>query len=274
MSALAVTAVFVAAGASAASARGQSATTYSTNWAGFAVRAGERFSSVSGSWIQPIATCTSGRETYSAVWIGLGGYRAHAKALEQIGTDADCTRDGQASYSSWLELVPAGPVGLRIAVHPGDRMSARVSVAGHTVTLRLRDASTGVHIVKRERTRNVDVSSAEWIVEAPSLCEGKCQTLTLTDFGGVSFTSASAKTRAGHRGSIDTAGWSATRLILRQGVSADGEARRAGTAAAGQVLATPGEASAGGVFSVLWSELNEPGKEETEPPPTLGGEGA
>jgi hypothetical protein len=262
-------------GTFAAGAHAQSTTTYSTNWSGYAVRASERFSSVSGSWIQPGATCTSGSETYSAVWIGLGGYRAHAKALEQIGTDADCTRDGQARHSSWLELVPAGPVALRIAVHAGDRMSATVSVAGREVTLRLRDASTGAHIVKRLRMKHVDVSSAEWIVEAPSLCEAKCQTLTLTDFDSASFASASAKTRSGHVGSLGDAAWSTTRLILRQSVSAGGEARHAGTATAGQVLATPGEATAGGAFSVLWSQLNAPSQEaDATPPPTLGGDGA
>ncbi|HEY1834006.1 MAG TPA: G1 family glutamic endopeptidase, partial [Solirubrobacteraceae bacterium] len=208
--------------------------------------------------------------------IGLGGYRAHAKALEQIGTDADCTRAGQASYSSWLELVPAGPVALRIAVHPGDRMSATLSVAGHQVTLRLRDASTGQHLVKRLRMKRVDVSSAEWIVEAPSRCEAKCQTLALTDFGSASFTGAAAKTRDGHTGSLGDAAWSTTRLILRQNTSAGGEARHAGAAAARQVLATPGEAAEDGAFSVLWSQLDAPSRteEEATPPPTLGGEGS
>ena len=38
----------------------------------------------------------AGRESYSAVWVGLGGYSENASALEQIGTDADCSRSGAA----------------------------------------------------------------------------------------------------------------------------------------------------------------------------------
>ena len=41
---------------------------------------------------------------------------------------ADCARSGSASYSSWYELLPAEPVNLTLEVHPGDEMSASVTV--------------------------------------------------------------------------------------------------------------------------------------------------
>src|SRR5271165_1023109 len=96
----------------------------SSNWAGYiaspSAGVGSRFERVSGTWTIPNATCSAGRESYSAVWVGLGGASEDSPALEQIGTDADCTSSGAAGYSSWYELVPAVPVELRLEVHPGD----------------------------------------------------------------------------------------------------------------------------------------------------------
>ena len=193
----------------------------SANWAGYLAQpsasAGAPFSSVSGSWRQPSATCSGGRETYSAVWVGLGGYNQDATALEQIGTDADCTRSGRARYTSWYELLPAAPVNLTLEVHPGDEMVASVTVKGHGVTLRVRDLTTGARFSRTERSSVLDTSSAEWIVEAPSICASSaaCETLPLTDFGTVAFSAATA-TAAAHTGTITDPDWAATALELQQ----------------------------------------------------------
>jgi hypothetical protein len=86
----------------------------SSNWAGYAVkRSGVRFRHVSGSWVQPAVDCSSGSGTYSAVWVGLGGSSAGSQALEQIGTEADCTSGGTARYATWYELVPDAAHGVR-----------------------------------------------------------------------------------------------------------------------------------------------------------------
>jgi hypothetical protein len=128
----------VGAGALLLPASADAVVSVSSNWAGYvalpSASVGSRFSSVSGSWTQPSATCSAGEETYSAVWVGLGGYRENARSLEQIGTDADCTRSGTTDYSSWYELLPAGPVNLTLKVHPGDEMSASATVSAHEVT--------------------------------------------------------------------------------------------------------------------------------------------
>src|ERR1700688_417008 len=87
----------------------------STNWAGYVARSGasgRRFTSVSGSWTVPPAICAAGRESFSAVWVGLGGYSPNARSLEQIGGEMDCTRSGKARYSTWVELLPAAPSAL------------------------------------------------------------------------------------------------------------------------------------------------------------------
>jgi hypothetical protein len=63
------------------------------------------------------------------------------------------------------------------------------------------------------------VSSAEWIVEAPSDCVSatSCQTLPLANFGSVSFGSAGAQTIRGRRGSISSPAWRFTQIALTAG---------------------------------------------------------
>src|ERR1700757_4295654 len=78
-----------------------------------------RFSTVSGNWTQPAADCSAGSQTYSAFWVGLGGYTG--QHLEQIGTSADCSASGQASYSAWYELVPAAQGAVNMQVASGDQ---------------------------------------------------------------------------------------------------------------------------------------------------------
>src|ERR1700761_4255168 len=109
-------------GAGVASAHAQTvnAPRQSANWAGYVARskAGQHFSSVSGSWVQPAVSADSGRG-YSAFWVGIGGAGQHSKKLEQVGTSADVV-NGKAQYSAWYELVPAPETKVNLAIHPGD----------------------------------------------------------------------------------------------------------------------------------------------------------
>src|SRR3954451_2790503 len=77
----------------------------SSNWAGY-VTTGGSFSNVTATWVQPTVTCTPGVVSYSSFWVGLGGYGDGSQALEQIGTDADCTGSGRPVHSAWWEIVP------------------------------------------------------------------------------------------------------------------------------------------------------------------------
>jgi hypothetical protein len=251
----------------AATAAAASTSAISTNWSGYVARAPRgrslRFTRVVGAWTVPSATCSSARATYSAMWVGLGGYSYNASALEQVGTDADCTRSGTARYSAWFELLPAAPVGIDVTVAPGDRLTASVTVHGRLATLRLTDLTTGERFAVTRRLKSIDVSSAEWIVEAPSLCLGeRCRTLPLADFGDVAFSEATA-TAAGHTGTVSDTRWQSVQLLLRQGRSSfagTGATGGAGHASAqppsfSLVSATAGTvAAATGAFEVAWSE--------------------
>jgi Peptidase A4 family len=262
----------LAAGVEAAGAHGASV---STNWAGYvavpSTAAGARFRRVLGTWVEPSASCTAAHPTYSAVWVGLGGYRAGSKALEQVGTDADCTGAGGAVYDSWYELLPAAPVRLKLRVHAGDSMAASVTIEGAAVRLTIRDLASGAHVSVLKRPATLDGSSAEWIVEAPSDCVSAdaCEVLALTDFGQTQFSSALAS--AGSR-TAAVGGWRSTALELQQRALAHARARGGASAlpTAALTVAAPSEATAPyGAFSVSWSE--QPLALERPSAPTLPG---
>jgi hypothetical protein len=201
-----------AAGASAQTVNSQPAV--SQNWSGYAVssQAGQNFSSVSGSWVQPSVSAASG-DGASAFWVGLGGASQQSQSLEQVGTAAD-VQNGQATYSAWYELLPAAQQPLNLAVHPGDHMTGRVTVNGTTVTVSLSDQTTGGSVTKTLQTSSPDTSSAEWIAEAPALqTAAGDQILPLADFGQVSFADSSA-TAGGHTGSVTDPSWSVQRIDM------------------------------------------------------------
>ncbi len=232
----------------AASSASAATLAVSGNWSGY-IAGTSNFSSVAGSWVQPAVSCTSG-SSYSAYWVGLGGESGQSDALEQTGTQSDCSASGQPYYYAWYELVPAGPVTLNLPVKPGDRISARVSVNGSAVTVWLADQTAGQAVTRTLQMSAPDTSTAEWIAEAPSACDqsGNCQPLPLASFGTVSFTNASA-TANGHTGPISDPNWNAQPVALSP--DASGAVSYSQTGAAG---AEPSAVSSDGTsFSITSS---------------------
>ena len=227
-------------------------TTTSSNWAGYASsQPGVSFRRVSATWTAPQAHCASGGRRFSAVWVGLGGLHSTSQALEQVGTEADCA-GGKGYYSAWYELVPDAPVKLDLAVRPGDTISAAVTVDGHSVKLFIANRTRGTSFTKRLTAARVDVSSAEWIVEAPSACgdNGGCEALPLADFGTTPFAAARATSTTGHAGTITDPAWSAVAITLTPG-GGPGPMRFSPDASAGS--AAPANLSpAGDAFTVSY----------------------
>lgn len=212
-----LTGVFVGLISLAAAPTAVAQVSQSANWSGYAIhRAGVTFRSISGTWQEPTPSCQSGRETFSSYWVGLGGYNANARALEQTGTEVDCTASGKVHSFAWYEAIPSPAVPIKLQVPPGDLIHGQVVVNGHTVTLVLRDLTRNTEYSKVLQTSPVDVTSAEWIVEAPSECLSlyHCITLPLANFGSTPFTSALAQSTAGHSGAISDPSWSATAIKL------------------------------------------------------------
>jgi len=225
----------------------------SSNWAGYAVTHRKPFTSVTGKWVQPTATCADLSATYSAFWVGLGGFSANSFAVEQTGTLANCS-DGSPSYTAWYELYPRPPVMLRTAVRPGDTLSATVSVSKKTVVIRLKNVTTGRLFTKRLHMNRPDVGSAEWVAEAPSGCDytGNCSTLPLTNFGTVAFSHGTA-TIKGHKGRISDPVWSETTIELHGDLNDPNNPSQAGANAIPRALGPDG-----GSFAIDWQQLSPP----------------
>jgi hypothetical protein len=243
IAALAVAAACLALPASAAAET-------SSNWAGYiAHKNGTRFRTVRGAWTVPVVDCSTGRSAYSAAWIGLGGYHTSSAALEQVGTESDCN-GSSARYEAWYELVPDQSATIRLTVHAGDRMSARVSVSGHDVTVRISDLTRGTTFQKALVASAIDTTSAEWIVEAPSECAGsQCRILPLAAFQDTTFTAARAVSTTGHDGVIDDPAWASSPIDLTAGALPFGRGRGGPDAASGSATAGPLSGS-GGSFTV------------------------
>ncbi len=193
----------------------------SSNWSGYALIPASSdpvtFSDVTGTWVQPKAKCTSGRTDASAFWVGLGGYGTSSDSLEQLGTAAEC--DGNSTTATnyaWWELVPAPSVQIPMKVKPGDTITAAVLVQGQTISFSLRDITRHERFSKvMTTTQDLDVSSAEWIAEAPSDCGAfdRCRVIPLTNFGTVTFSKAAAIGND-HPGTILDGAWTASPIEL------------------------------------------------------------
>jgi Peptidase A4 family len=232
-----------------------------SNWAGYAItprKLTSRFSSVSARWKQPTADCSSGEEAYSSFWVGLGGYSETSEGLEQIGTEADCSPDGAASYSMWYEVLPAASTPIKLKVFPGNVVAASVKIVGKKATFQIQNVTRKTTFKKTVNVGTLDVSSAEWVAEAPTGCDafGACTQLPLTNFGTVSFTKASA-TAAGHTGTISDTAWTSSAMALVEDGSdtSDDDPLADDTTPTSGSGAVPGTLSSNGsAFAISWQE--------------------
>jgi hypothetical protein len=167
----------------------------SSDWGGYTVTSDRInpspvFRSVSASWTVPAVTISS-VDTFSAVWIGIGGQLDGT--LIQTGTEQDSI-GGQASYSAWYELLPSDSTTIHtLSVSAGDEMSASIALvdpSSHRWSVQITDLTT-------EQSFNQTffyVSSrlsAEWIVERPTVNKGLA---ALANFGIVDFRNTEAST--------------------------------------------------------------------------------
>jgi Peptidase A4 family len=233
----------------------------SSNWAGYAISdpmtiagatptAPLTFSDVTATFVQPTATCGTSGAAYSAFWVGLGGFATNATTLEQAGTESDCTDTGVPSYFAWYEIVPAPSMRVNLKIHPGDTITTAVLVNGTSVLVEVKDRTRGVSFTKRLTVANPDVSSAEWIAEAPSECQTHCQVLPLANFGTVAFSKIAAVAN-GHPGTLTDPAWAS--LPIQLVPHASFHSFFGGPDDASKAGATPGSSSTDGrTFTVSW----------------------
>jgi hypothetical protein len=244
----------------------------STNWSGYVVTGlgstattaapSTNFKNVTGTWRVPKATCAAtGTGTASAVWVGLGGYSTDSKALEQTGTSSECGVGGAPTYFAWWEIIPAPAVRMGLKVRPGDLVTGSVLVTGSEVLMQIINRTRKTRFTKRVDVDSPDLTSAEWIAEAPSACStgGFCRQVPLANFGTVTFTRVAALATidglGDQGGTITSSLWQATPIELvpqRSRRFFGGAAARPDTTAGRAGAAPVGLATDGRSFSVSW----------------------
>jgi Peptidase A4 family len=157
----------------------------STNWSGYADTS-STFSTVTGNWTEPSVSCSGGRTTYAAFWVGIDGFTSGS--VEQDGTLAECS-GGSAFYFTWWEMYPTNAIQtVGSSVHPGDSIGASVVRSGTSYTLKITDSTHPANsFTTTQSCSNCANSSAEWIAEAPS----SGSVLPLANFGTWTLSGAS-----------------------------------------------------------------------------------
>ncbi|MDE3092193.1 MAG: hypothetical protein KGJ47_00205 [Acidobacteriota bacterium] len=175
-----------------------------TNWAGYVATPGT-YSHATGTFSVPVANCTSAT-TYASIWVGIDGF-SPSQTVEQDGVMVECNA-GVASYNAWYEMYGDTNVNCNCSnsvflnsaypVAPGDVITAVVDDTNSTWTLSLVDATANWHfeVSITGATPTPAQSSAEWILEAPTICSNsQCSTsstASLAPTAPVIFTQAGA----------------------------------------------------------------------------------
>jgi hypothetical protein len=164
-----------------------------SHWSGYIVASDIQnrspvVSSVGASWTVPEIK-PSENNTFSGVWIGIGGYGEDT--LIQTGTEQEYVND-RVAYYAWYELLPDYLVHIsNVHVRAGDTVTASISLINEntsTWSIELADVTRGERF-KTTAVYNSSRLSAEWVVERPKV-NGNIS--TLADFGNVTFTECKA----------------------------------------------------------------------------------
>jgi hypothetical protein len=170
----------------------------SLNWSGYAVTPGSGITAVSSTYTVPSAGLDP--PGFAATWTGIGGY--NTSDLIQAGTAEDSTPSNPIlgpQYYAWYELLPNSETQIsnctgdsNCTVTPGDTMTVNIkNVSGNTWNVALTDS--GKWSWSQNVTYASSQSSAEWILEAPTLVT---QTL-LANVGTQHFGPTSTYTQGG-----------------------------------------------------------------------------
>jgi hypothetical protein len=140
----------------------------SDNWSGYALE-GTAISGATGTFTVPNLAPTAGESDMSE-WVGVDGYSNSDAIQAGVHEEYDpVARD--VVISPWWEILPAPETPITpMSVSAGDRVTVQVAqVAGTTWKVAVLDATNGESFTSSPLTYTGPGTSAEWIVEAPSI---------------------------------------------------------------------------------------------------------
>jgi hypothetical protein len=209
----------------------------SPNWSGYVVSSNfsnpwaNSVTAVSGSWNVPSVSGPAGRTFDSSTWIGIDGY--DNQTVEQLGTEQDVV-NGIPVYRAWWEMYSSGfrqpeQIITSMTIFPGDSISASVQYITSGIhagqfylsivdNSRPNDSFSTYQSSSQTQSPLAQRSTAEWIMEAPSVGDAIAQMPT---FSTVHFTNATAVIN-GVGGTIGSPSWQSKALnLVSDGVPID-----------------------------------------------------
>jgi hypothetical protein len=140
-----------------------------SNWGGYAASGSDgEFTTITGSWTEPVAKCTK-KGQLAAPWIGLDGFGN--ETVEQTGVAYSCgaLAGGGDKYEAWYEMFPNNPHYFTTEkVEAGDTIDASVTnTSGDNYTLVMNDVTQGWTKTIHASLDGAEDASAEAVIEGP-----------------------------------------------------------------------------------------------------------
>lgn len=243
----------------------------SLNWAGYYVK-GTGIGVANATWTVPtVVNTVSG---YSSAWVGIGG--VNGNGLIQTGTEQDCSTSAATAgevkfhgpviqdkpttgggkgggggsttcnpvYYAWWETYPANAEQkiTTMTITPGDQMNAQIiqTATPGIWTIYLTDM-THFQSFSITVTFSPDQTTAESIIERPSLCSAHCKLTNLADFQTINFEKSVSGTTTTSQVAFDA---DPTHTIINMVDSSL------------KLMAQPGAISNPGAFPTIWIRNN------------------
>ena len=182
----------------------------SRNWAGYAATVG-KYTAVSGTWTVPEFAPDSPVGA-DATWVGIGG--VHGNDLVQAGTQETVADHGRTQYQAWVEMLPQSSQPVPLPISAGDSISISIEQSAKDQWRIAFANNTSGKAYEMSVHYESSLSSAEWVVEAPSARRGRI--LPLDTFGTITFSQATA-VKDGQTVTVSQAGGHPITMISRSG---------------------------------------------------------
>ncbi|MHB1549356.1 MAG: G1 family glutamic endopeptidase, partial [Acidimicrobiales bacterium] len=174
-------------GVSAAPAESPTAVDGSSNWSGYVVGDGP-YTSVTGTFT--VTSLASGATTseYLAEWVGIDGFSNTSLIQAGINEQVDPYNTSEFIIQPWWEILPASETDITtMTVAPGDQVTVTIAeLSAGEWSITLKDDTSGASFTT-DQTYDGPATSAEWIVEAPTV--NNTQTVLAPYSPDVAFTS-------------------------------------------------------------------------------------
>ena len=170
---------------SAAAPPAQDESEKSANWSGYEVLAGP-YSVITGSFTVPGMSVGTPVGEQASEWVGLDGASRGDTSLVQAGVDEypNPINPLDTVAQAWWEVLPARATNIpKLDVGEGDTVSVTIwQLSRAEWDIDLTDETTDESFTTPPVRYDGPASTAEWVVEAATLCRQKCQPAFLAPY--------------------------------------------------------------------------------------------